>query len=214
VTTVTTIRPDPAGKATKAETTSTVETLAPNEVPTKFRIPQAFFKTPSCLVPPDGQIVIPKDATVVDYEGEMVIVIGRRAKNVPKESALDYVLGVTCGNDVSERNWQKNDVQWWRAKSADTFGPCGPFIVSGLNYDDLLVQLRLNGEVKQKERTSQLIHDVRTLVSTLSRYVTLEPGDLIYTGTSGKTSPMKAGDVVEVELEGVGVLRNPVVAER
>ena len=123
------------------------------------------------------------------------------------------MLGVTCGNDVSARVWQKGDVQWWRAKGSDTFGPCGPYIVSGINYDDLLLELRLNGEVKQKERTSRMIHDVATQVSEISRHVTLHPGDLIFTGTPGETAAIKPGDVVEVELEGVGVLRNEVVAE-
>ena len=189
------------------------------EIPPKFRIPQPFFKSPSSLVRHEGNIVIPKNATdKVHYEAEMVVVIGRRTHKVSKEEALSYVLGVTCGNDVSERFWQNDkenkDVQWWRAKGADTFGPCGPFIVSGLNYDDLLLSLRLNGEVKQEERTSQMIHDVATQVSYISQNVTLLPGDLIFTGTSGTTSAIRPGDVVEVELEGVGILRNKVVKEK
>lgn len=189
------------------------------EIPPKFRIPQPFLKSPSSLLPHEGRIVIPKDATEeVHFEAEMVVVIGKRARKVSKEDALDYVLGVTCGNDVSERYWQNDeenkDVQWWRAKGSDTFGPCGPFIASGLDYDDLLLTLRVNGEVKQQERTSQMIHDVATVVSFISKYVTLLPGDLIFTGTSGKTSKLEPGDVVEVELEGVGILRNRVVRER
>jgi 2-keto-4-pentenoate hydratase/2-oxohepta-3-ene-1,7-dioic acid hydratase in catechol pathway len=192
--------------------------LSEAEIPPKFRIPQPFYKSVSSLTPHESRIVIPKDATEeVHYEAEMVVVIGRRARNVSKEDALDFVLGVTCGNDVSERYWQNDeenkDVQWWRAKGSDTFGPCGPFIVSGLDYDDLLLTLRLNGEVKQQERTSQMIHDVATQVSFISQYVTLLPGDLIFTGTSGKTSALHAGDVVEVELEGAGILRNRVVRE-
>ncbi len=193
--------------------------LADAEIPPLFRIPQPFFKSPSSLVAHERKIVIPKDATEkVHYEAEMVIVIGKRAHRVAKEEALDYVLGVTCGNDVSERYWQNDeenkDVQWWRAKGSDTFGPCGPFIVSGLDYDDLLLTLRLNGEVKQQERTSQMIHDVATQISFITKHVTLLPGDLIFTGTSGKTSAIQAGDVVEVELEGVGVLRNRVTREK
>jgi 2-keto-4-pentenoate hydratase/2-oxohepta-3-ene-1,7-dioic acid hydratase in catechol pathway len=183
------------------------------EIPEKFRIPQPFFKSPSCVVPAGADIVIPKGTAEVHYEAEMVIVIGRLARDVPKEKALDYVLGVTCGNDVSARDWQSGDVQWWRAKGSDTFGPCGPFVVSGINYDDLLLQLRLNGEVKQKQRTRDFIHGVAAMVSFISQHVTLKPGDLIFTGTPGHTSPIKAGDVVEVELEHVGVLRNPVEAE-
>jgi 2-keto-4-pentenoate hydratase/2-oxohepta-3-ene-1,7-dioic acid hydratase in catechol pathway len=173
--------------------------------------PQFFYKPVSCLIATGENIVIPQDAVNVHYEGEMVIVVGKRAKDVPVEAARDYVLGVTCGNDVSAREWQKADVQWWRAKGCDTFGPCGPCIAAGIDYDNLLLRLRLNGEVKQEQRTSDLIHSVARLVSFASRHVTLEPGDLIYTGTPGKTSAIKPGDVVEVELEGVGVLRNGVV---
>jgi 2-keto-4-pentenoate hydratase/2-oxohepta-3-ene-1,7-dioic acid hydratase in catechol pathway len=188
------------------------------EIPPKFRIPQPFLKSPSCLVPTGANIVIPKDAPgPVHYEAELVIVIGKTCRKVSKERALDYVFGVTCGNDVSERYWQNDtdnkDVQWWRAKGSDTFGPVGPYIVSGLDYDNLMLRLKLNGEVRQEERTSLFIHDVATQVSFISQHITLHPGDLIYTGTPGKTDALKPGDVVEVELEGVGVLKNKVVAE-
>lgn len=184
----------------------------------KFTIPQPFHKGPSCLVGQGDAIVIPKDAKSVHYEAELVIVIGKECSDVSKEEALNYVFGVTAGNDVSERIWQNDeevkDVQWWRAKGADTFGPVGPYILSGVNYGNLLLRLRLNGEVKQEERTDHLIHDVPSIVSFISQYVTLHPGDLIFTGTPGETSDIKPGDVVEVELEGAGVLRNPVVAEK
>jgi 2-keto-4-pentenoate hydratase/2-oxohepta-3-ene-1,7-dioic acid hydratase in catechol pathway len=172
--------------------------------------PGLFAKLPTSIVGPGEAIVVPPDAKNVHYEGEMVVVIGRRAQNVPESNAGQYVFGVTAGNDVSERDWQKADLQWFRAKGTDTFGPLGPVIVSGLNYDDLLVQTRLNGEVKQSQRTKDLIFNVSAIVSYVSRYVTLMPGDVIYTGTPGTTSAMKPGDVVEVEVEGVGVLRNPV----
>ncbi len=188
--------------------------LKDESIPPKFQIPQLFFKSPSCLVPHEGEIVIPKGTNDVHYEAELVIVIGKRAKNVPPERALEYVLGVTCGNDVSARDWQKDDVQWWRAKGSDTFGPCGPFIVSGINYDDLRVQMRQNGKVMQDQRTKDLIHSVPKIVSFTSRHVTLQPGDLIYTGTPGKTSAIKPGDLLEVEIEGVGVLRNRVTAAK
>ena len=174
--------------------------------------PEVFFKPPSALVADGGEIVIPTGTNEVHYEAELVIVIGRRARNVSVEEAPKYVLGVTCGNDVSARDWQQNDRQWWRAKGCDTFAPCGPVIVSGLNYDDLLVELRLNGEVRQSERTSAMVHGVAATVSWISRHVTLEPGDLIYTGTSGKTGAIKPGDVVEVTIEGVGRLKNRVAA--
>lgn len=172
--------------------------------------PEFFYKPTSCLIANGERIVLPSGSADVHFEGELVIVIGRRGSKIAKEQALDHVLGVTCGNDVSARDWQKNDIQWWRAKGSDTFGPCGPFIASGLNYDDLLLQTRVNGQVVQKERTSQLAHGVAALVSHASQHVTLEPGDLIFTGTPGQTTALKPGDVVEVEIEGVGVLRNEV----
>ena len=176
--------------------------------------PEVFFKVPSCLIADGEKIVIPPGTDNVHFEAELVIVIGKQAKNVSVEEASDYVLGVTCGNDVSARDWQKNDVQWWRAKGADTFGPCGPWVASGVNYDDLLLQLRVNGDVQQKQGTADMEHGVDQIVSWASRHVTLNPGDLIYTGTPGRTKPIKPGDVVEVELEKVGVLTNPVTAAR
>lgn len=192
--------------------------LKGEDVPPKFQIPQPFFKSPSCLIGQQDAIVLPKDAKTVHYEAELVIVIGKKCRKVSKADALDYVLGVTAGNDVSERIWQNDaeakDVQWWRAKGADTFGPVGPYIVSGVDYGKLMLRLRLNGKVMQEEKTDHLIHDVPSTVSFISQYVTLQPGDLIFTGTPGKTSDIKPGDVVEVELEGAGVLRNPVVAEK
>jgi 2-keto-4-pentenoate hydratase/2-oxohepta-3-ene-1,7-dioic acid hydratase in catechol pathway len=141
----------------------------------------------------------------------MVVVIGTRATNVPAEQAASYVFGVTAGNDVSERDWQNADLQWFRAKASDTFGPLGPAIVTGLDYDNLQLQTRLNGEVVQSERTKDLIFDVKTIVSYVSRYVTLMPGDVIFTGTPQTTKAFKPGDVIEVEVEGVGVLRNRAV---
>jgi 2-keto-4-pentenoate hydratase/2-oxohepta-3-ene-1,7-dioic acid hydratase in catechol pathway len=172
--------------------------------------PGLFAKLPSSIVGPGDRILVPDDAKNVHFEGELVVVIGKRAKNVSVEAAPQYVFGVTAGNDVSERDWQKSDLQWFRAKASDTFGPLGPVIVSGLNYGDLLLQTRLNGEVVQSQRTKDLIFDVPTLVSYISRFVTLEPGDVIYTGTPGSTKPMKTGDLVEIDIEGIGVLKNEV----
>ena len=176
--------------------------------------PEPFFKVPSSLQKHEGDIVQPRTAQPVHYEAELVIVIGKRAQDVSVDAALDHVLGVTCGNDVSAREWQKGDVQWWRAKGSDTFGPCGPYIVGGIDYDNLDMELRLNGQVKQKTTTANQIHGVAETVSFISQHVTLEPGDLIFTGTPGKTEPMSIGDVVEVEIENVGVLRNQVVSEQ
>ena len=139
-------------------------------------------------------------------------VVGREAKHLSPDNALDCLLGYTTGNDVSERSWQANDLQWLRAKASDTFGPLGPAIVTGLDYLDLRVSTRLNGETMQDQSTVDHIHDVHAILSFVSRYVTLDPGDIIYTGTPGSTAAMKPGDVVEIEVEGVGVLRNRVVA--
>jgi 2-keto-4-pentenoate hydratase/2-oxohepta-3-ene-1,7-dioic acid hydratase in catechol pathway len=173
--------------------------------------PGLFIKYPTSLVPTGADIVLPADSRNAHYEGEMVVVIGKRAKNVSREEAKSYVFGVTVGNDVSERDWQRSDLQWFRAKASDSFGPLGPAVVAGLNYDDLLLQTRLNGAVVQSQRTKDLIFSVADIVSYVSRYVTLLPGDVIYTGTPGTTRQINAGDVVEVELEGVGVLRNRVI---
>ena len=175
--------------------------------------PEIFYKPVTSLQDPDGDIVIPRDATDVHYEGELVVVIGKQARGVSPEQARNVIFGVTCGNDVSDRNWQhgeKKDLQWWRAKGCDTFAPLGPAIVTGFDYGNLLLQTRLNGEVVQKQSTSDLIFDCPTIVSWISGWVTLMPGDLIYTGTPGSTKRMKPGDAVEVEIESIGTLRNNV----
>ncbi len=162
--------------------------------------PEIFYKPVTCLQDPDGPIRIPEGAGAPHFEGELVVVMGH----------ANQVFGVTCGNDVSERSWQANDRQWWRAKGCDTFGPVGPFIVTGLNYGDLQLQTRLNGTMVQSQRTSDLLFDVPTVIRFISHHVTLEPGDMIFTGTPGNTSGLKSGDVVEVEIEGIGILRNTV----
>ena len=174
--------------------------------------PELFWKPVSALQNPGDPIVIPPDAHNVHCEGELVLVIGRRVRNATTEQAREAIFGVTCGNDVSERDWQKGDIQWWRAKGADTFAPVGPVIACGLDYGKLMLRTRLNGETIQEQSTADLIFDGPAIVRFASRYVTLEPGDLIFTGTPGATRAMKPGDVVEVEIEGIGVLRNPVVA--
>lgn len=170
-----------------------------------------FAKLPASLVGDGGAIELPPDATNAHYEGEMVLVIARRARNVAQADALDYVFGVSAGNDVSERNWQSRDLQWLRAKASDSFGPVGPVVATGLDPNDLLVETRVNGEVRQSERTTHLIHGVAKIVSYLSRYVTLDPGDLIFTGTPGRTRALAPGDTVSVTVEGVGTLTNMVV---
>lgn len=175
--------------------------------------PGLFNKFPTSLIADGESIVIPDDATNLHYEGEMVVIIGKEAKDVTVEEASDYVFGITIGNDVSERSWQRSDLQWFRAKASDTFGPMGPYLVSGIDYDDILLETRVNGEVRQSSSTELLIFDVPTIISYVSQYVTLKPGDAIYSGTPGRTQAFEAGDVIEVSLEGVGVLRNTAVAE-
>jgi 2-keto-4-pentenoate hydratase/2-oxohepta-3-ene-1,7-dioic acid hydratase in catechol pathway len=175
--------------------------------------PELFYKPISCLQDPGGPIVIPHDSTDLHHEGELVLVIGKRVRHASMDEARDAIFGVTCGNDVSERDWQhgaNKDLQWWRAKGADTFGPLGPCIVTGLDESNLLLETRINGQTVQKQSTSDLMFDCPAIVSYVSRWVTLEPGDVIYTGTPGATKKMNPGDVVEVEIEGIGVLRNPV----
>ena len=172
--------------------------------------PPVFLKLPTAIIGPDEHIVFPPGASNVHYEGELVIVIGRLASRVPEELASYYVFGVTAGNDVSGRDWQDHDLQWFRAKASDTFGPIGPEIVTGLDYANLLLRTRLNGKVVQEQRTSDLIHDVNAIVSFISTYATLLPGDIIFTGTPGQTGPMNRGDVIEVEIENVGTLRNTI----
>jgi 2-keto-4-pentenoate hydratase/2-oxohepta-3-ene-1,7-dioic acid hydratase in catechol pathway len=175
--------------------------------------PEIFYKAVTALQDPGGPIVTPRDATDLHYEGELVAVIGKPVRNATADQARDAIFGVTCGNDVSERNWQHGsgkDLQWWRAKGCDTFAPLGPAIVTGIDYANLLLETRLNGESVQKQYTSDLIFDCAAIVSWISGWVTLLPGDIIYTGTPGSTRRMSAGDTVDVEIEGIGVLRNPV----
>ncbi len=177
--------------------------------------PEIFYKPITCLQDPGAPILHPRDSKNTHYEGELVIVLGKGGRNLSAEQAKAAIFGVTCGNDVSERDWQngpQKDLQWWRAKGTDTFGPVGPQLVKGLDYGKLLLQTRLNGEVVQKQYTSDLIFDGPTIVSYISRYVTLTPGDVIFTGTPGSTKPMKPGDTVEIEIAGIGVLRNPIQA--
>jgi 2-keto-4-pentenoate hydratase/2-oxohepta-3-ene-1,7-dioic acid hydratase in catechol pathway len=178
--------------------------------------PEVFFKPTSSVQDPDGPIVVPADSNNLHFEGELVLVMGKHLRRASKDEARAAIFGVTCGNDVSERDWQRGpdkDIQWWRAKGCDTFSPFGPAIVTDLDYENLRLTTRLNGETVQDQTTADMIFDCPTMVSFISRYLTIEPGDVIYTGTPGQTRPMKPGDTVEVELEGIGVLRNPVVGE-
>lgn len=174
--------------------------------------PLLFLKPASSVLDPGGTIRYPAGVTRLDPEGEMALVIGRRASAVSEDEALACVAGVTAFNDVSARNWQKGDHQWARAKGHDTFAPFGPVIALGLSPLDLALELRVNGGVRQQTRTSAMHFGAAFLVHWVTRHLTLEPGDLIATGTPAGIAPLEPGDRIEVELEGVGVLANTVGA--
>ena len=175
--------------------------------------PMVFIKTPSSLVGPGDSIKRPKNVETFQEEGELVVVMKKRCSKVSPEQALDYVLGYTCGNDVSAREWQRGDGQWWRAKSSDTFSPVGPVISDEIDPSDAMLRIRVNGTEIRGESTSSMVFDVPTIVSWISQSQTLLPGDLIFTGTHGHPANINAGDTVEVEIEGIGILSNPVVMD-
>lgn len=171
--------------------------------------PLLFMKPGTAVIGTEDKIIYPKHmSSRVDYEGELGIVIGKTAKWVNESEAFNYVFGYTCVNDVTARDLQSKDVQYTRAKGFDTFAPIGPVIETELNPGDLEISTYLNGERKQHSRTFNLIFGVPRLIAFISRVMTLLPGDIISTGTPSGISPMKSGDKVEVEVEGIGVLRN------
>ena len=173
--------------------------------------PLLFLKAPSAIIGHGDHIDLPPQSKQVEHEGELGVVIGKIAYNIrDDEDPLSYVLGYTCVNDVTARDLQRKDVQFTRGKSFDTFCPVGPFVVTDLDPGQLEVTTRLNGEVKQKGNTSAMAFPVPFLIRYISNIMTLNPGDLIATGTPAGVSAMKDGDVVEVEVSGIGVLRNPV----
>jgi len=165
-------------------------------------------------VNPGEAIELPEGVGRVDYESEVAVVIGRRATRVSEDEALSYVLGLTCMNDVTARDLQKKDGRYTRAKGFDTFAPLGPCIATGLSADDLAVSGLLNGEVRQQSSTRELIFPVATLIAYISRIMTLLPGDIVSTGTPAGIGPLQAGDEFVVRVQGIGDLRNPVVAGR
>ena len=173
--------------------------------------PLLFLKAPSAIIGDGESIRLPKASERVEHEGELAVVIGRRCGGLADaEDPYAYVLGYTCLNDVTARDLQRKDVQFTRGKSFDTFCPVGPYVVTGLDPSDLLVETRVNGEVRQSGRTSAMAFPVTHLLRYISRAMTLEPGDLIATGTPAGVGPLSEGDLVEVSVGGVGTLRNPV----
>jgi 2-keto-4-pentenoate hydratase/2-oxohepta-3-ene-1,7-dioic acid hydratase in catechol pathway len=172
--------------------------------------PFIFLKAPNTVVGPEAPVHRPSVARRFDYEGELAVVIGRRARGLAENSWAAHVLGYTCANDVTVRDWQ-SDGQWARAKGSDTFCPLGPWIVTDLAHpEDVAVRTRLNGDLRQDGRTSQFIFGIGAVLAFITEWITLEPGDVVLAGTPGGVGPMQSGDVVEVEVEGVGVLRNRV----
>ncbi len=173
--------------------------------------PGLFIVPASSIIGPEDDIIRPAESRNLHYEAEMAIVVGKRAENVSVEDAADYIFGVTAGNDVSERAWQGGDIQWVRAKGSRGFNAVGPQLVRGLDHKDIMITGRHNGEVVQQQTSSDLIFNMEEMVSYISHYFTLEPGDMIWSGTMGSTRAMVPGDVYEVELAGIGILRNEVV---
>ena len=183
---------------------------------TQPSFPMLFMKPLAAVIGPSDPIVYPTQGQQVEYEAELAVVIGRQARRVSEEDALDYVLGYTCGNDVSERVIQRAEMAMGAllvGKGFDTFNPLGPVVATGLDPSDLAVMARVNGVEKQNANTSDLLFGVAELVSYISQALVLNPGDVIMSGTPAGVGPIVPGDDVEIEVEGVGVLRNPVVAE-
>lgn len=174
-------------------------------------VPLIFLKPSTSVIGPEDNIVYPPSSTRVDYEGELAVVIKKSAWRVPVEKALDYVLGYTCFNDVTARDLQTKDGQWTRGKSFDTFGAVGPCIETELDPGDVVLETYLNGELKQRASTGDLIFGIPDLISFVSEVMTLLPGDVIATGTTSGIGPMYPGDTVEIKIEPIGILRNYVV---
>jgi len=176
--------------------------------------PDIGYRANNALIAQDEAIVIPKDATdKVQYEGELVAVIGRKCKHLTRDDALSAVLGYTVGNDVSERTWQRSDRTLWRAKNTDTFKPMGPWIETNLELNSLITKVRVNGKQMIEFPTNHMIFGVVDFLVAMTRYLTLYPGDMVWMGTEGATADMKHGDVCEIEISSIGTLRNPVVRE-
>jgi 2-keto-4-pentenoate hydratase/2-oxohepta-3-ene-1,7-dioic acid hydratase in catechol pathway len=184
----------------------------PPKIPEK---PDVGYRSVGALIADNEAIVIPADSSgVVQFEGELVAVIGKKAKHVQVADALDYVLGYTIGNDISERSWQSVDRTIWRSKNADTFKPMGPWIETDIDLAQLTTRIRLNGNQVSEFKTDRMIFGVAQYIAEITRFVTMHPGDVLWMGAQAPSLDMRAGDFVEVEIDGIGTLRNHVVAER
>ena len=176
--------------------------------------PDVGYRAVNALIAHEETVVIPRDATEqINYEGELAVVIGKQAKHVSVQDALSCVLGYTIGNDVSERSWQASDATLWRAKNTDTFKPMGPWIETEVDLEALETIVRVNGEESSRFNTNDMLFGVATFISAITSVITLYPGDIMWMGTDGKSPNIRSGDVVEVEITGIGVLRNPFVRE-
>jgi len=176
--------------------------------------PEPKLRSPRAIIGPGDSIVVPKESTgAVQPEGQLAVVIGRKVRNVSRENALECVLGYSIGNDVSQREWQRSDRTLFRAKNCDTFKPFGPWIVTGLDPRQLRIVVRHNGTVWEDFSSADQIWDTATWIHEMSKTTTLHPGDVLWMGTQGADGDMVPGDVIEVEISGIGMLRNPIVAE-
>ncbi|MBE0669770.1 MAG: fumarylacetoacetate hydrolase family protein [Anaerolineales bacterium] len=178
-----------------------------NEVP---KVPLIFLKPPSSIISNGENIYLPPQSKQVEHEAELVVVISKRAKNITIENAKEYIFGYTIGNDITARDLQKTDGQWTRAKGFDTFCSFGPWIDTEFDASDAVVTCRVNGQMRQMASTRDMVFNVGTLIAYISSVMTLEPGDIIFTGTPAGVGELKNGDVVDVEIEGLGKLSNPV----
>lgn len=176
-------------------------------------MPLIFLKPPSSIIGPGDKIILPPQSQRVEHEGELAVVIGKPGRWIPAEKALEHVFGYTCANDVTARDLQRRDGQWTRGKGFDTFCPLGPWIETELDPADALVACRVNGEMRQMASTREMVFTIPQLIAFISSVMTLQPGDLILTGTPAGISPLEDGDSVEVSVEGIGELRNPVAKE-
>jgi 2-keto-4-pentenoate hydratase/2-oxohepta-3-ene-1,7-dioic acid hydratase in catechol pathway len=181
-----------------------------NDVP---QVPLIFMKPPSSIINPGDTIILPPQSKQVEHEAELVAVIGKRGRNIPPDQAKDYILGYTIGNDITARDLQKTDGQWTRAKGFDTFCSFGPWIDTEFDITDALISCKVSGQPRQMASTRDMVFNVGKLVAFISSVMTLEPGDLIFTGTPAGVGPLHDGDVVEVDIDGLGVLSNPVRKE-
>lgn len=180
------------------------------EVP---EVPLLFLKPPSSIIGPEAKIVLPPQSQQVEHEAELVVVIGKRGRWIAPDEATNYILGYTIGNDVTARDLQRRDGQWTRSKGFDTFCPIGPWIKTDFDPADGVIACHVNGEMRQMASTRDMVFSVRQLIAFASSIMTLEPGDILMTGTPAGVGPLREGDIVEVSIEGLGTLRNPVVAE-